>query len=152
MRQAFVFLFCMFSAAQGFACSMQVDENYTKNFLITHAVSFNDLPLSSVSGIALADYDLSFSSGESLGSCPEYMFTSGRVSFNHSPSAIQNCSYAVTVVQKTYSGTDLPDGPFEEITFSNPVASCSISISGVRVPRNLPARIKKPIIIRKFPR
>lgn len=152
MRQAFLFLFVMFGAVEGFACSMQVDENYTKNFLMAHAASFNELSLSNVSGVTVTDYDLSFSTGEALGACPDYMMASGRVSYNHSPTPTQHCSYAVTVTQTNYIGNALPSGPIEDVTFTNAVASCSTSTSGLRFPRKIPARIKKPIIVKPIPR
>ncbi len=131
--------------ANSLACSIQVDNNYTKNILMAHAVSFNDLSLSSVSGLTIASFARSLSEDPGDGSCSEYMTESGRVSFNNSPAAGQNCSFSVTVRVRSYMGEEIPDGPIEEVSFESPEAACSTTISRIRIPHKVPAPIKKPI-------
>ena len=151
MKQAFLFLVLLVGAAKGFACSMSVNHNYTKNLLVAHAAGYHDLSLAAVSGIAITDYDHSFEGGAGGGSCPDYLITTARVSMNHSPSALSHCTYNVTVTHTVYIGNDLPDGPMEDVAFSSATAACSTSIIGRKIPRKLPYRIKKPILARPFP-
>jgi hypothetical protein len=141
----------LMGAINSFACSVVVDDNYTKNQLMAHGASFNDLSLASVSGLAVSGYSKGFLNDPGNGSCPEYLQVSGRVSFNHNPSIASSCSYAVTVTVKTYMGEDLPDGPFEQVTFSDAEAACSTSQVRIKVPRKLPVRINKPIIVKPHP-
>ncbi|HXH74564.1 MAG TPA: hypothetical protein VNJ08_06340 [Bacteriovoracaceae bacterium] len=107
MKQAFLFFFMMMGIHESFACSMSVNENYTKNSAVSHVASFHDLSLLSASGITLTNYALSYEGGAGIGSCPDYMIVSARVSM-----ASKNCTY-----------------------------------SGYRLPRKIPLRFKKPIII-----
>lgn len=146
-----LFFIVFAGAVESYACSIQVDDNYTKNELMAHAVSFNDLSLSNVSGLAVSAYGRTFEEGEgNPGSCPDYMNVSGRVSMNHSPSAIQHCTYSVTVTVRSYMGEEFPDGPIEEVTFSAPEAACSTSLSGLKVPKKIKLKLRKKIIIRRF--
>ncbi len=141
-----LFFMLVMGAVNSFACSIQVMDTYTKNLLMAHAANFNDLSLANVSNISVANFARSFSTGEALGSCPDYLFEEGRVSFSHSPSANRHCSYSVTVKMKNYMGEEMPEGPIQEIDFENPVAACSITLSGLKLP--IKVRLKKPIIIK----
>ena len=147
----FLFLIFLLGAINSLACSIQFDENYIKNELMAHGVSYNDLSLSSVSGLGISGFGKSFSADPGDGSCPEYLTVFGRVSMNHSPAADQSCSYSVTVKVKSYMGEEMLDGPIEEVTFENPEAACSTSISRFRVPIKKPVRVKRPIIVRHYP-
>lgn len=134
---------------EAFACSIQVDENAQKNELIAHAVSRADLSLAAVSGIALSNYDQNFEDEGPLGSCPNYQVLSARVSFNHIKSAVESCSYSMVVTVRNWMGETLPlEGGLQEITFSESVAACSISLQ--RLPRKIVLR-KKKIIRFPFP-
>ncbi len=135
--------------SESFACSIQVDVNAQKNEIIAHAVSNADLSLAVVSGIALTNFDQTFEDEGPLGSCPNYHVLSARVSFNHVKSAVESCSYAMTVTVRNYMGETLPEeGGLQEITFSESVAACSISLQ--RLPRKLILK-KKKIIRFPFP-
>ena len=68
-----LFLIILLGAANALACSIEVDNNYTKNQLIAHGVSFNDLSLSSVSGLSINSFQRSFTNDPGHGGCPEYM-------------------------------------------------------------------------------
>lgn len=151
MLKVSLFVLVLMGAINSFACSIQVDDNYTKNQLMAHGVSFHDLSLGGVSGLVVTNFGRELLNDPGDGSCPDYLQVSGRVSFNHNPSISSSCSYAVTVTVKSYMGEDLPDGPIEEVTFSDAEAACSTSFSRIKVPRKLPIRIKKPIIVRPHP-
>lgn len=146
-----LFFIILLGAANALACSIEVDNNYTKNQLIAHGVSFNDLSLSSVSGLSINSFQRSFTSDPGNGGCPEYMNVSGRVSMNYLPAAGQNCTYSVNVTVRSYMGEGLPDGAIEEVIFERPEAACSTSISTIRIPRKLPVRAKRPFMIRHYP-
>ncbi len=148
MKKFMLSLVMLVAAAKGMACSMEVDQNYTKNLLVAHALSYNEHFVGSVSGITTTDYDLSFSGGSGGGSCPDYLITSARVSYSHSPSLIKHCTYSVTVTQTTYMGNGIPHGPLDDVSFSAPAAACSTSISAIRVPRRVPLRFKPRV---RFP-
>ncbi len=147
----FLFMCLLIGITEGRACQIQIDDNYQKNILMAHGVSFHDVSLSSASGTALTGYDVSFSTGESLGSCPDYINVSGRVAFNHVKSAVESCTYAVNVTVKTYMGEEMPDGPIEEVIFEEGEATCSISFSRVRLPKKI-KQYRKPMIKKPFPR
>lgn len=151
MLKVSLFVLVLMGAINSFACSIQVDDNYTKNQLMAHGVSFHDLSLTQVSGLAVSAFDRDFLNDPGDGGCPEYLQVSARVSFNHNPSIVSSCSYAVTVTVKTYMGEDLPDGPIEQVTFSDAEAACSTSSMRIKVPRKIPIRIKKPIIVKPHP-
>lgn len=140
----------LLSAANTLACSIEVDDNAQKNILMANAASFNDLSLSSVSALSLTNYAKNFSADPGGGRCPEYMTIEGRVSMSSSPTVFKHCSYTVTVKVKSYIGDSIPDGPIEEVTFEAPLAACSTSVSGIKIPRPIPIRIKKPVIIKPF--
>jgi hypothetical protein len=147
----FLFFIFLFGTANALACSIEVDNNYTKNQLIAHGVSFNDLSLSSVSGLSIASFQRSFTADPGNGGCPEYMNVSGRVSMNYSPAAGQHCTYSVSVTVRSFMGEELPDGPIEEVIFERPEAACSTSISAIKIPRKLPVRARRPFIVRYNP-
>lgn len=146
-----LFFIILLGAFNSLACSIEVDNNYTKNQLIAHGVSFNDLSLSNVSALSASGFQRTFTNDPGNGGCPEYMNVSARVSMNHSSSATKNCSYSVTVTVRNYMGEGFPDGPIEEVIFENAEAACSVTISGIKIPRKLPTKPKKPIIVRHFP-
>lgn len=129
-----------------FACSLQFDDNAQKNMLIAHAVSNADVSLTAASGISITSYGKSFEAGPTASSCPDYVTVSGRVSFTHVKSAVESCSYAMTVSVRTYMGEDFPDGPIETVDFTAEEAACSIK--GIRLPKKVILRSKP---IRRFP-
>ncbi len=145
------FCFITLGFSNSFACSMSIDDNYLKNQLMAHGVSFNELALPSVTGLAINSYTRSFEGDDGGGKCPDYIITSGRISMNHAPSLSKNCSYAVTVTVRGYMGSDIPEGPIEDVSFSSPEAACSTSLSSPRVFLRLPVKPKKPILVRRFP-
>ncbi len=151
MKQIALFVVLMIAAAKGFACSMEVDENYTKNLLVAHAASYNGLFLPSTSGVTVNDYTLNYEGGAGGGSCPDYMITSARVKLEHNKSTTSQCSYEVTVVHTVYIGSDTPDGPVENVEFLDATAACSTSSSGAfrRIPRRIPVPLKVPRLIVK---
>jgi hypothetical protein len=150
MKKIFLFVVLMIAAAKSFACSMEVDENYTKNLLVAHAASFHSLFLPSTSGVTVTDYSLSFEGGAGGGSCPDYMVTSARVHLEHVKSATSICSYDVTVVHTVYIGNDIPSGPVENVEFLDATAACSTSSGGFRrIPRRIPIPFKVPRLIIK---
>ncbi|MBA2405354.1 MAG: hypothetical protein H0V66_11330 [Bdellovibrionales bacterium] len=152
MLKVSLFFMMLVGSINSFACSIQVDDNYTRNQMMAHGVSFHDLSLSNVSALAVSAYGRSFIDGRGpAGSCPDYMVVTGRVSLNHSPSAVQHCTYSITVTVKSYMGEDLPDGPIEEVTFSDAEAACSYSITGLKVPKKIRIKPKKQIIVRRYP-
>jgi hypothetical protein len=144
MKKLMLGLVCMLVAAKGMACSMEVNHNYTKNLLIAHAASYNDVFLPNAIGVSVAEYGVVYEGGAGGGSCPDYMEVTGRVSLGHKPSAFSECSYEVTVTHRMYIGSDVPDGPMEEVSFSDATAACSTH-SGLRRVRKIPPRVKIPI-------
>jgi|GEM_PF-5897227 len=150
MKQIALFVVLMIAAAKSFACSMEVNETYTKNLLVAHAASYNDLLLASTSGVTVEDYDLAFDGGAGGGSCPDYMITSARVKLEHQKSASTQCSYEVTVVHTVYIGSGTPAGAVENVEFLDPAAACSTSIGSLRrIPRRIPVPLKVPRLILK---
>jgi len=147
MKKMLLGLVCMLIAAKGMACSMEVNHTYTKNLLIAHAAGFNDVFLPNAIGVSVADYSVVYEGGAGGGSCPDYMEVTGRVSLGHKPSATSECSYEVTVTHRMYIGADLPDGPMEDVSFSDATAACSTSSSRFRVIRKIPIKLKNPIRI-----
>lgn len=134
------------------ACSVSVDDNYQKNLLVAHAASYYDLALTGVSSTAIADYARSFEGGGGGASCPDYLVTEARVTFEHKPRVNQECSNTITVRIRSHMGDELPDGPMEEVEFISPELACSTS-SGpyIRLRRRIPVRIPRPVIIRPRP-
>lgn len=150
MMKALVFLFCIFGIAQSFACSVDVNENYAKNFLIAHAASFNELSLGSVSGVTVTNYEHSFSGGEGPASCPDFFTASAKVTMSFS-SKVKSCTYSVNVVHKTYVGEGVPEGAIEEVTFPSGTVSCSKKSNGARVSASVPEIIPRPVVVRPLP-
>jgi len=150
MKQIALFVVLMIAAAKGFACSMEVDHNYTKNLLVAHAASYNGLFLPDVSGVTVNDYDIEYAGGAGGGSCPDYMTTSARIKLEHNKSATSQCSYEVTVVHTVYIGNDVPAGPVENVEYLDATAACSTSASSFRRIRKIPATVKIPV--RRLPR
>lgn len=147
MKQVFLFVVLMIAAAKSFACSMEVEENYTKNLLVAHAASFHSLFLPSTSGVTVNDYSLSYEGGAGGGSCPDYLITSARVHLEQVKSATTQCSYEVTIVHTVYIGNDTPDGPVENVEYLDATAACSTSSGSFRrIPRRIPVPLKAPRI------
>ena len=130
MKKAFLFLSLVLHTVTGFACSMEVDQNYLKNFLVAHAASFHEISLTSVTGIAVLDFDLNYEGGSGGGDCPDYMISTARVTFKHSPTVVKNCSYSIVVTEKTYIGNELPTSGIQDVTYTNKVVTCSPKIPG----------------------
>lgn len=145
MKAAFITLgffgLVTFGMANSFACSMETDQNYTKNLLMAHGVSGAGLSLSKVTSLKVEDYGESYSGGTGRGSCPDYVTFSGKVSMNHTSSALKDCKYSSVVTIKAYIGNDLPTGPMEDISISEQEATCTTF-----------KLLKKPVIVRPFPR
>lgn len=149
MKNLMLGLVVLLVAAKGMACSMEVDQNYTKNLLAAHGVSYNDHFLGNVKNLTVTNYQLSFEGGSGGGSCPDYIITSATIAYEHSPNLKTQCSYELVVTSRVYMGDGIPDGAIEDISFSSATAACSTSSSRLRIPRKIPLRLK-PVI--RFPR
>lgn len=144
--------FLLVNITNSFACSMSVDQIYTKNQLMGLGASYHELSVASVTGLAVADYTEILEGGNGWsGDCPDTLTFSGRVSMTNPSSALKKCQYSVIVSVKLYIGNEAPDGPVEEINFSGPQTSCSVQYLRIPVIRKLPLRIQKPRVLRGFP-
>jgi hypothetical protein len=154
MFKLFVTLLAFFlvNLANSFACSMEVDQIYTKNQLMGLGASYHEVSVASVSGLSIADYTQILEGGNGWsGDCPDYLTFSGRVSFSSSASVLKKCQNSVVVSVKLYIGNAIPDGPVEDINFSDAQTSCTSQIQRIPIIRKLPLRIQKPIIVKGFP-
>lgn len=126
----------LFTSFSSWACSIQIDERFMSNTLITAAANEFNIALTQVSGMQATGYAYRLHGYVPDSSCEAFLEHKARVTIKYQPSLTQKCELSVEVVLQ--EDLHAETFPFQTYSFNLPASSC--------------VRVKPPIREPRFPR
>ena len=120
----FVFMLAALVAQKSWACSIQINDTFSKNLLVTAAANEFDIGLASSTSISVADYSHQLGGTPPAGSsCEEYLETRARVTIAYRKNFLETCELSVEVIHREFLNAE--EFPFEEYRYNFPASSCT---------------------------